>query len=105
MMCGWAKEQIAASWMYTSGSGELEPGDQAKLRHHLAECAECAEEMAQWCGERLAAHKVPRYIAFLDGLPHTSTHKIAKSVLRQDNELRASAVDLQGGHRPTSKKA
>ena len=61
MMCGWAKEQIAASWMYTSGSGELEPGDQAKLRHHLAECAECAEEMAQLTGmwERLADLPAP----------------------------------------------
>lgn len=61
MMCGWAKEQIAASWMYTSGSGELEPGDQAKLRHHLSECAECAEEMAQLTGmwERLADLPAP----------------------------------------------
>ncbi len=41
-MCGWAKERIAASW-----TGELEPGDQAKLRQHLSECAECAHEMTQ----------------------------------------------------------
>ena len=61
MMCGWAKEQIAASWMYTPGSGELEPGDQAKLRHHLSECAECAQEMAQLTAmwERLADLPAP----------------------------------------------
>lgn len=66
---------------------------------------EMAEEIADWCRERLAAHKVPRYIAFLEALPHTATHKIAKAVLRQDSALRASAVDLQDKHRSTSKKA
>lgn len=62
------------------------------------------DEMAQWCRERLASHKVPRYIAFLDALPHTPTHKIAKAVLRQDSGLRASAVDLQANKRATSEK-
>ena len=64
-----------------------------------------ADEMAAWCRERLAAHKVPRYIAFLDALPHTATHKIAKAALRQDTELRASAVDLQDKQYSTTKKA
>lgn len=56
MMCGWAKEQIAASW-----TGELESGDQAKLRHHLSECGECAMEMAQLTAmwERLADMPAP----------------------------------------------
>ena len=42
MMCGWAKERIAASW-----TGELEAGDEAKLREHLAVCEECTSEMMQ----------------------------------------------------------
>jgi len=53
-----------------------------------------AEEIAQWCRARLAAQKVPRFVAFMDALPHTPTHKIAKAVLRADLELRARAVDL-----------
>ncbi len=61
MMCGWAKERIAASWMYKPGTGELEAGDQVKLRHHLSECGECAMEMAQLSAmwERLADMPAP----------------------------------------------
>jgi crotonobetaine/carnitine-CoA ligase len=54
-----------------------------------------AEEIAQWCRERLAPMKVPRYVVFLDELPHTPTHKIAKHVLKADATLKARAVDLQ----------
>ncbi len=55
-----------------------------------------AEEIAEWCRARLAPQKVPRYVAFIDELPHTPTHKIAKAVLRADAALRARAVDLAG---------
>jgi len=54
-----------------------------------------AEEIAEWCRARLAPQKVPRYVAFIDELPHTPTHKIAKALLRADTALRARAVDLQ----------
>jgi len=53
-----------------------------------------AEEIAQWCRERLAAMKVPRYVAVVEALPHTPTHKVAKHVMRADANLRARAVDL-----------
>ncbi|MGQ0751641.1 MAG: AMP-binding protein [Betaproteobacteria bacterium] len=53
-----------------------------------------AEDIAQWCRERLAAMKVPRYVAVVDDLPHTPTHKVAKAVMRSDATLRARAVDL-----------
>jgi crotonobetaine/carnitine-CoA ligase len=53
------------------------------------------EEIAQWCRERLAAIKVPRYVALVDALPHTPTHRVAKFKLREDASLRAQAVDLQ----------
>ncbi|MCC6532462.1 MAG: AMP-binding protein [Burkholderiales bacterium] len=56
-----------------------------------------AEEIAFWCRERLAPHKVPRYVVFVDALPHTPTHKVAKHVLKEDTTLRARSVDLQGG--------
>jgi crotonobetaine/carnitine-CoA ligase len=53
-----------------------------------------AEEIAQWCRERLAAMKVPRFVAVVDELPHTPTHKVAKQVMRADASFRARAVDL-----------
>ncbi|WP_411883883.1 AMP-binding protein [Polaromonas sp. YR568] len=53
------------------------------------------EEIAQWCRERLAAIKVPRYVALVDSLPHTPTHRVAKFKMREDASLRAKAVDLQ----------
>ncbi len=52
------------------------------------------QEIADLCRSRLAPQKVPRYVAFVDELPHTPTHKIAKAVLRSDTALRARAVDL-----------
>jgi crotonobetaine/carnitine-CoA ligase len=62
-----------------------------------------AQEIADWCKARLAPQKVPRFVAFVDELPHTPTHKIAKALLREDKALRAKAVDLQpasvGGQR------
>ena len=57
--------------------------------------APSAEEIAQWCRERLAPMKVPRYVVFVDELPHTPTHKVAKAVLRADSTLIARAIDLQ----------
>ncbi len=56
-----------------------------------------ASAIADWCRERLAPHKVPRYVAFVDTLPHTPTHKIAKAQMRQDAALLAGATDLAAG--------
>ena len=38
--------------------------------------------------------KVPRFVAVVDELPHTPTHKVAKQLMRADATLRARAVDL-----------
>lgn len=54
-----------------------------------------AAEIAAWCGEHLAAHKVPRYVVMVDALPHTPTHRVAKFKMRDDPTLRARATDLQ----------
>jgi crotonobetaine/carnitine-CoA ligase len=54
-----------------------------------------AQDIAAWCAARLAAMKVPRYVLFMDALPHTPTHKIAKHVLKADATLRDRAIDLQ----------
>ena len=65
-----------------------------------------AKEIAQWCREQLAPMKVPRYVLFVDELPHTPTHKIAKMVLRQDPTLKQRATDLQASMQaPQAKQA
>jgi crotonobetaine/carnitine-CoA ligase len=59
--------------------------------------APTARDIANWCAERLAAMKVPRYVLFMDSLPHTPTHKILKGALRADATLKARATDLSRG--------
>lgn len=54
-----------------------------------------AGEIGRWCGEHLAPVKVPRYVVFVESLPHTPTHRVAKFPLRRDPTLLARAVDLQ----------
>ncbi len=53
-----------------------------------------AQDIAAWCRERLAAIKVPRYVAFAESLPLTATQRVQKFQLRQDASLRARAIDL-----------
>lgn len=56
-----------------------------------------AAQVAAWCRERLAPIKVPRYVVFVDALPLTPTHRVAKFKLREQAEaLRGRAVDLTG---------
>ena len=55
-----------------------------------------AQEIGDWCSQRLAAFKVPRYVTFVDMIPHTPTHKVAKHILKKDASVLARAVDLQG---------
>ena len=54
------------------------------------------DEIVLWSREHLAAQKVPRFVAIVDELPHTPTHKVLKAQLRADTKLRARAVDMQG---------
>ena len=53
------------------------------------------EDVRIWCAERLAAHKIPRFVIFVEKLPYTPTHKIAKFILKKDPSLRARAIDFQ----------
>jgi len=53
-----------------------------------------AQDIAQWCADRLSAIKVPRFVLFVDELPHTPTFKVAKQELKSDSTLRSRAVDL-----------
>ncbi|MCM0035834.1 MAG: AMP-binding protein [Burkholderiaceae bacterium] len=60
------------------------------LGAHLTE-----QDVVNWCRARLTAVKVPRFVSFLAELPLTPTHKILKSALRADLQVRAQAVDFQ----------
>ena len=53
------------------------------------------EDIANWCRQHLSAIKVPRYVVFVDSLPHTPTHRVAKFKMRDDPGLLARAKDLQ----------
>ena len=55
-----------------------------------------AADIAEWCRQHLAPQKVPRFVVFVDELPHTPTHKVQKAVLRADPTLKSKAIDLQG---------
>ncbi len=57
--------------------------------------APTAQAIVQWCADRLSAMKVPRFILFVDQLPHTPTFKVAKHVLKSDPTLKSRAVDVQ----------
>jgi crotonobetaine/carnitine-CoA ligase len=52
------------------------------------------QQLGAYCGTRLAAFKVPRYILFVDELPRTATHRVAKFELRKDTTLKSRAFDL-----------
>jgi crotonobetaine/carnitine-CoA ligase len=48
---------------------------------------------------------VPRFVVFVDKLPHTPTHKVAKHLLKLDATLRARATDFQSLSVPTRRQA
>ena len=52
------------------------------------------QQMGEWCRERLAAFKVPRYMLVVDALPKTPTHRVAKFELKKDTTLKSRAVDI-----------
>jgi acyl-CoA synthetase (AMP-forming)/AMP-acid ligase II len=54
-----------------------------------------AEDVFDHCAAQLAPFKVPRYVEFLDELPHTPTFKIQKEPLVQDGD-RTRWVDRLG---------
>ena len=53
-------------------------------------------EVAEWCKERLAYFKVPRYIEFRSEFPKTPTHRVQKYKLKQEKEdLTKDCLDLE----------
>lgn len=54
-----------------------------------------ASDITEWCHRHLANLKVPRYVAFVDTLPMTPTHKVAKADLKKDDTLIKIAIDCE----------
>jgi carnitine-CoA ligase len=52
-----------------------------------------AAELLEWCRDRLARFKLPRYIEFIDELPMTPSQRIAKGQLSRARN--AQEVDLE----------
>ena len=49
-------------------------------------CELSDEELIAYCRQNLPSYKKPRYVAFVDDLPHNVTGKIQKSVLRENSD-------------------
>lgn len=52
-----------------------------------AQRAPAPQSIIDWCMPRLAAMKLPRYIAFVDSLPHTASQRVMKYALKKDTTL------------------
>jgi len=59
------------------------------LRPGLQASEDLAEELKRFIKSRLAPHKYPRQIAFVDALPKTATGKIRRHVLREQESAAA----------------
>ena len=55
--------------------------------------------LVEWCAQRLAPFKVPRFIQFAQELPKTRTQKIEKHRLRDAWDPRVAAYDRESGPR------
>jgi crotonobetaine/carnitine-CoA ligase len=51
-----------------------------------------AQEIIDWCHGRMAPMKIPRFVVFVDELPHSSSQRVAKYRLKQDPSLLAKAA-------------
>ena len=58
------------------------------------------ESIVGWCSARLAAIKVPRYVVFVDSLPHTASQRIIKYQVKADPTLLHRAYDREAAHNP-----
>jgi crotonobetaine/carnitine-CoA ligase len=56
-----------------------------------------AQSILDWCALHLAAMKVPRYVVFVDTMPHSASHRVAKFRLKEDPALLARAYDRGDG--------
>ena len=50
------------------------------------------EEIREFCAERIAPQKTPRYVRFVDGFPLTATGKVQKFRMREE-EIRLRGLE------------
>jgi len=50
--------------------------------------------LRKWCEEQLSKAKLPRFIVFVDELPYTPSHRVAKFQLRNDASLKQRAIEF-----------
>ncbi|MBW1971866.1 MAG: AMP-binding protein [Deltaproteobacteria bacterium] len=53
------------------------------------------EDVIDWCWDKLATFKIPRYIQFRKQLPKTATERIAKYILKKEKDLLKNAFDME----------
>jgi carnitine-CoA ligase len=64
------------------GVRDAERGEEVKAFIELVDGAAVRpDELAAFCAARLARHKVPRFVAFVDELPRTPTMRVRKQEL------------------------
>lgn len=59
-------------------------------------------EVTDWCKERLAEFKVPRFVQFRRNLPYTPTGRVAKYLIKEEKNLLAISHDMEA-HRKLKK--
>jgi crotonobetaine/carnitine-CoA ligase len=73
------------------GVPDVERGEEVKAFIQLVDGAEPGDappaELVRFCAERLAPHKAPRFVAYIDDLPRTATLRVRKQLLRDDGAV------------------
>jgi len=80
------------------GVPDLKYGEEIMAWIKLREGATATvEEIREFCRERIAHYKIPRYIKFVDGFPMTVSGKIQKFVMREQStkELGLAAANVR----------
>jgi acyl-coenzyme A synthetase/AMP-(fatty) acid ligase len=55
-----------------------------------------AEELRAHCTKHLTAHKIPREVRFVEGLPHNSMGKVRKNELRKLMNIQTLTMETKG---------
>ncbi len=63
------------------------------LRPHLDPTAVRPAELIDFCGQRLARFKTPRFVRYYDELPRNASQRVQKHVLRSEPDPRAGCYD------------
>ena len=53
------------------------------------------EEVIDWCKDRLASFKIPRFVQFRKDIPKTVTEKIQKAVIKKEEGLTKRSYDME----------